>query len=319
MRVSILIPTYNRIDFLRRSLGSARNQTHADLEILVSDNGSTDGSQDYVRTVAESDPRVRLLPKNPNPGMFNNFNHLLSHSSGEAFSFLCDDDMYAPTLIEELVKPMDSDPKVHISFSDHWIVDATDAIQQEASDQSSIRFGRDQLPPGPLQDAIASVLRGSLCIVFTLHRSAQCRSERFDPNLGGAADLDFQLRTVERGTVYFVPQRLGLYRAHSTSASSTQTRFMYDGIIAAYTKNPMKSPAHEAMRVDRIRVTHRRMAAWASSRDRALYREAIAAYRNSGGNPFHPEALGATLLGSIPESWSNRFAAALRSIRSRFR
>jgi glycosyltransferase involved in cell wall biosynthesis len=316
MKVSILIPTYNRIDYLRRSLGSARNQTHTDLEILVSDNGSTDGSQDYVRSVAESDPRVRLLPKNPNPGMFNNFNHLLSHSTGEAFAFLCDDDMYAPTFVEELIKPMVSDPKVHITFSDHWIVDSTDAIQQEASDRSSIRFGRDLLPSGPLQDPIASVVRGSLCIVFTLHRSAQCRAARFDPSLGGAADLDFQLRMVERGTVYYLPQRLGLYRAHATSASSTQTRFMYDGIVAAYSNHPMKSPVHEAMRIERIQITHRRMAAWACSRDRALYHEAIAAYQRCGGNPLHPEALGARLLGSIPESWSKRLAAALRSVRT---
>ena len=85
MKVSVLIPTLNRVGYLKESLDSARRQTHTDLEILVSDDGSTDGSQNYARSLEAVDARVRLLPPNPRPGLFNNINYLVEHASGDAF------------------------------------------------------------------------------------------------------------------------------------------------------------------------------------------------------------------------------------------
>ena len=83
MRISILIPTRNRRALLERAVESARGQTMAAHEILVSDDGSTDGTQRYVEDVAAIDPRVRLLTTNPSPGIFTNFNYLVSQSSGD--------------------------------------------------------------------------------------------------------------------------------------------------------------------------------------------------------------------------------------------
>src|SRR6266545_4303346 len=96
MRVSVLIPSYNRLAFLREAVQSAREQTHSDLEILISDDGSTDGTREYVAELAKSDSRIRLLTGNPKRGIFSNMNYLVSNSAGDAFCVLGDDDRLRP-------------------------------------------------------------------------------------------------------------------------------------------------------------------------------------------------------------------------------
>src|SRR4051812_39903237 len=83
MKVSILIPTKNRLALLQEAVASARAQTHGDIEILVSDDGSNDGTGAWLEQLTTSDNRVRLAPRNPTPGLFENINHLLDHQRGE--------------------------------------------------------------------------------------------------------------------------------------------------------------------------------------------------------------------------------------------
>lgn len=66
MRVGIVIPTYNRLDFLRRALSSALLQSHEDIDVLVIDNGSSDGTADFMGEVR--DPRVRYVVNETNLG-----------------------------------------------------------------------------------------------------------------------------------------------------------------------------------------------------------------------------------------------------------
>ncbi len=72
--VSIAIPTYNRAATLERAVRSALGQTHADLEVVVSDNASTDGTPELLRRLAASDPRLRSVRQDANHGMVANLN-----------------------------------------------------------------------------------------------------------------------------------------------------------------------------------------------------------------------------------------------------
>lgn len=99
-RVTIAIPTYNREEYLRIALGSALAQTYPDLEIIVSNNASTDRTSEFLKSV--DDPRVLILDQKNTISMVENWNQCLGAASGKYFLLLSDDDALEPTAIEEM-------------------------------------------------------------------------------------------------------------------------------------------------------------------------------------------------------------------------
>lgn len=99
MLVTVGMPTLNGADSIDRALNSLRQQSHADLEILVSDNGSSDTTRDIVLEHAHVDERVKLV-QGPQMGAAQNFAHVLGLSRGEAFMWAADDDAWHPHFVE---------------------------------------------------------------------------------------------------------------------------------------------------------------------------------------------------------------------------
>jgi glycosyltransferase involved in cell wall biosynthesis len=96
--VSIGIPTYNRADgYLRQALQSAMAQDYPSLEIIVSDNGSTDNTEDFVKS--QGDSRIRYFRQAKNIDPNDNFNSCLRQAKGTYFLLLHDDDLIDPTFI----------------------------------------------------------------------------------------------------------------------------------------------------------------------------------------------------------------------------
>ena len=90
-KVTIAIPTYNRADdYLKQTLKSALNQTYENIEIIVSDNCSTDNTEAVVNSF--NDSRIRYFRQQENIGANNNFNFCLKQAKGEYFLLLLDDD-----------------------------------------------------------------------------------------------------------------------------------------------------------------------------------------------------------------------------------
>jgi len=98
--LSVGIPTYNRAPLLKRAAESVLAQTHANLELLISDNASSDGTEAYCRELADRDPRVRYLRSERNRGPTANFNILFEQLGGEYAMVLSDDDWLDPNYLE---------------------------------------------------------------------------------------------------------------------------------------------------------------------------------------------------------------------------
>jgi len=99
VRVGIVIPTYNRLAYLRRALSSALAQTHQDIEVLVLDNGSTDGTRGYLAELR--DPRVRVILNERNLGAVGSIGKGISGFEGRVpwCTVLCDDDALDPSFL----------------------------------------------------------------------------------------------------------------------------------------------------------------------------------------------------------------------------
>ena len=106
MKVSIIIPIYNAENHLNKCIGSVAGQTYGDLEIILVNDGSTDGSADICRSFAEKDPRIMLIDQK-NAGVSAARNAGLEASTGELITFVDSDDYVSDDYIEYLTGLME--------------------------------------------------------------------------------------------------------------------------------------------------------------------------------------------------------------------
>ncbi len=109
-KVSILLCCYNQKSYLAKAIESALTQTHSDIELVIMDNGSTDGSHELLETY-RSDPRIKLVLHQKNEFMTKTSNEGLRLCTGEFVSQLYGDDYYLPEKIEKQLQCFQKLPK----------------------------------------------------------------------------------------------------------------------------------------------------------------------------------------------------------------
>lgn len=120
MKVSIIIPLYNKAPYIKKALETVCSQTYQDWECIIMDDGSTDGSGELAKQVIFelSDRRFHLLSQQ-NAGVAAARNNAVKHSSGELLCFLDADDWWKPTFIEEMVRFTELVPNVGLWASNY--------------------------------------------------------------------------------------------------------------------------------------------------------------------------------------------------------
>lgn len=111
-KVSIIILSYNQEEYIKEAISSALNQTYTNLEIIISDNGSTDSTKQIIKIFLDDD-RVIFLDHKENQSISLRQNQAAQKASGEYISLLYADDYYLPTKIEQQVK-------IFSSLSNEW-------------------------------------------------------------------------------------------------------------------------------------------------------------------------------------------------------
>jgi len=115
--VSVCLPIYNGALYVREAIQSIFNQTVIPQEIIVSDSGSSDGSENIVREEAQrSKVKVVILPAKT-PGMVANWNSTIRAASGKYIKFLFQDDLMHANCLEEMLKVADCNERIGLVFS----------------------------------------------------------------------------------------------------------------------------------------------------------------------------------------------------------
>lgn len=141
--VSIGIPTYNRAALIGRAIESALKQDYANIEILISDNASTDGTAEVCEAWAARDRRIRLLRQTDNRGPTANFNMVLGLTGGKYFMWLGDDDYIDPHYVGSAVSALESDPRIELfSGAPHYYRDGAFAFAGKHISASSPKAWR---------------------------------------------------------------------------------------------------------------------------------------------------------------------------------
>jgi len=132
-RVTIGMPVYNGDKYLAKAIDSVLNQTFADFELIISDNGSTDSSPDICQYYAKQDNRIRLYLYDVNRGAAWNHNNVIRLAEGEFFKWLACDDMLAPKFLERCLEAFQHFPESSVCFSKSIIIDENgDEVRQHS-------------------------------------------------------------------------------------------------------------------------------------------------------------------------------------------
>jgi Glycosyl transferase family 2 len=239
--ISVVVPAYNATRTLARTLESALNQTHRAVEILVVDDGSTDGTAELARGFAARDGRVRVITQ-ANAGVARARNSGIELARADYLAPLDADDLWHPTKLEKQLSVLNAAPPdtafVYCAFR---TIDEEDRVLGHSS-VFRLRgrvFHRHAL--------VNFVGNGSALL---LRRTAVLECGGYDPSLRdagfeGTEDFLLQLRLASRYPVDVVPEYLVGYR-RGAGAMSERNEVMGRSFLAAIERAP--NPSSEARR-----------------------------------------------------------------------
>ena len=220
--VTVTLPVYNGERFVGAALEGLLAQTLEDFELVISDNASTDATEEICRAVAGRDPRVRYVRHQVNHGLVWNHQFTLDQARGRYFFWAHHDDLHAPEYLQRCVEVMEGDPGVARCNTRTLVIDEHGQPVEHLEGSFSITSTR---PHERLRDVIGL---GDVHYfgprAFGVFRTSMLRAlPRLSTHVAWdralLAELSLHGRFVE------LPEELFLYRTHPQQASSTfQTR-----------------------------------------------------------------------------------------------
>lgn len=275
--VSVLVPVHNGERFLAKTLESALRQSIADLEVIVLDDASSDGSMQSIEFFT-GDPRLRVIRRPISSGPAEAWNELLHESSGDLVKLLPQDDVMYPNQLEMEVRQLDLNSAAVAAFSRHRLID-----------ELGRPFGPKSMGSRRLRgsvsrvDIAAAVLSGGGNPVgppgTLTARREQALQVGYSSDASYVIDLDFVLRLSELGEMVAIDEVLHEFRVHAQSRSHAVRGQQVGDLLALH--DGLRSEVLNAGR--RIPVAARARAKARSALRRMVY--AIAKTRESLSGP----------------------------------
>lgn len=212
-RVSVVVPTYRRPDFLVEALASVRAQTMGDYEVLVCDNAADDATAAVVRGLDDS--RFRYHPRPHNLGMLRSAMLGFASATAPLVMKLDDDDALLPDALERLIEPFEHHPDVHLSFGGVELVDADGSLISDLTQHTDRVSGRAQLAEGLVQQGSAVVSRGGVQLAGAVVRSGLLDWAAVDDDVATAYDFHIALAAARQDRpLWFTARPVVRYRIH---------------------------------------------------------------------------------------------------------
>jgi glycosyltransferase involved in cell wall biosynthesis len=216
--VSVIIPTYNRPEYLKQAITSALNQTYQNIEIIVSDNCSPENPQTLVASF--QDPRIRFWRHPENVGMLANQLHAFKMAKGKYFASLHDDDLWNQDFLAKLVPTLEANPNVILSFCDQYIIDKHSRIDEVATEENSRAYKRNKIKGGVHTNftTMGLVYKSIPTAAAAVFRHGVIDWDKIPAEVGGMWDLYLTyLACISGYGVYYHPEKLTRYRCHEAT------------------------------------------------------------------------------------------------------
>lgn len=210
--VSILMPAYNRADYIAESIRSVQAQTWQNWELLIVNDGSKDNTAEIVAEYSSKDPRVILINQ-PNAGCGAARNTGLSHAKGNWIAYLDSDDLWTPDKLEIQLAAAAEHPDVDVIYSRGWMFFDTDLTNREPYNSVyGVYEGKDMYR--------MLYRRNDIPILSVIVKRSMVDKVGPQSNIT-IEDYDYWMRIGKAGgRFYGIDQALFFYRRHGTSIMS---------------------------------------------------------------------------------------------------
>jgi len=211
--ISIVTPTYNRAYLLTEAIDSVLAQTYPHWEMIIVDDGSTDGTAAIVEAATAKDHRISYYYQE-NAGQSSARQHALSVARGEFIAFLDSDNRWLPERLQKGLDALARNPNCAVSYGDCYILDEDG---KRISDRNMRRYS----------GFITEQLVKDNCVSFNTsltRREAIDSVGGFDPNVEVADDYDLWLRISVAHEFVYIPEYLAEYRVMTKQISSNKMR-----------------------------------------------------------------------------------------------
>lgn len=215
--LSVIIPIYNKVDYLADCLRSIQAQTFNDYELICVDNNSTDGSIDVLRDCGRNDNRI-IICEEKTPGAAAARNKGLDLASGRYITFIDADDYIDSSLFETYVNELDrTKADTCIIGLDHFLPEINTYLHPNQPSFSGIKT------PDDLGGELFFVTMPSVCTKAFRRELIEASELRFDTNLKTAEDVVFSFTALIRSrAICFVSKVLYHYRQHVSGSLTNQ-------------------------------------------------------------------------------------------------
>jgi len=226
-RVSVIVPTYNRKDYVQETIDSVLTQTYTDFEVIVIDDGSSDGTGEVLRE-RYGDHIVYIWQENQGESVARNYG--IEISNGEYIALLDSDDLWLPEKLAKQVLVLDANQDTLLVFTPSWLIDKHGKRLDESplwgnlleSDLTLEAFYLGNLKPCP-----------SSCMI---RRNYLELVGGFDPTIQYGEDWDLWLKLRQQGPFAFIDEPLTCIRQHSGSQWHSPCPETVDQRLASHIK-----------------------------------------------------------------------------------
>lgn len=209
--VSVVMSSYNHEKYIRESIESVLNQTFKDLELIITDDYSTDSSPEIIANYQKKDPRVRGIFHQKNMGITQTLNDCLNEASGNYICFIDSDDLWVENKLEKQVEILKKDD-TKLVWSEGEIINS-----------QGIKTGQlvTELLNAPIKKSgnlFQELLREQFIFRQSLiFKSAFIKDIRFDAGLRYVNDHRFMVDLSVNNHFFFMPEPLAKYRLHGSN------------------------------------------------------------------------------------------------------
>lgn len=218
-RVSILLTCYNHLAYLPACLEGVRSQTFQDFEIIAIDDGSTDGTREWL----SQQPDLITIFNEQNLGTYGTLNVALARAQGEFIAVLNDDDLWAPRKLQAQLDLFDAHPEIGLVHTDGHFIDG----KGDRMEGSPLGF---EFPRTETGDVLVDLIYANKIIASAVLVRRACFDQvgSFNEEYFGSGDWEMWMRVAEKWHVGFVSEPLTMYRVHGANASHKLERIWRD-------------------------------------------------------------------------------------------
>jgi glycosyltransferase involved in cell wall biosynthesis len=244
--VSIIIPVYNREDYISDCINSVVNQTMTDFEIVVVDDGSTDSTPEILQKFSNRDKRIVIIRQDNSGKPSVARNSGIKHATGQYITFLDSDDYYEPNKLERECSLLEINEDINLVFSDMYTA-TVDGVKDQKTYLQQANFNdkvehllknvgnNNYLCPAKFYNFMSTEITSVTTPTAMIRRSRLLQErEWFPESMVIGEDIDLWFRLAKNAEILFIDEPLACNRQHGNSITKNVEKYINGAINAHF-------------------------------------------------------------------------------------